>query len=192
MMSGDFNGTPRGSNVFWGEIAPCEHMAQFYEDDGVLLDTLTGFIGGGIKAGESTVVIATADHLQALERRLSEVGLDLAAARATSRYIDMLADEALARFMIRRWPDDELFAKFIMEVIAKARGNGRRVRAFGEMVAILWARGDTAATVRLEYLWSQLCQKQEFSLFCAYPKSGFTEDASKSVAEICAAHSRVI
>jgi hypothetical protein len=34
------------SNVFWGEIAPWEHVAQFYTHDGVLLDTLTGFCWG--------------------------------------------------------------------------------------------------------------------------------------------------
>lgn len=40
--------------------------------------------------------------------------------------------------------------------------------------------------------WHQLCQTEAFSLFCAYPKSGFTEDSSKSIREICEAHSRII
>lgn len=44
---------PGSSPVFWGEIAPCEHIAQFYEDDGILLDTLAGFVGGGLKAGKA-------------------------------------------------------------------------------------------------------------------------------------------
>ena len=42
----------RGSEVFWGEISPCEHLVQFYEEDGVFLDTLEGFVGGGLRAGE--------------------------------------------------------------------------------------------------------------------------------------------
>ena len=58
------------SQVFWGEIAPCEHIAQFYENDGVLIDTLTGFVAGGLERGESTIVIATPDHLRSLEERL--------------------------------------------------------------------------------------------------------------------------
>jgi hypothetical protein len=45
-MSGDADLESHGSPVFWGEIAPCEHIAQFYEHDGVLLDTLAGFVGG--------------------------------------------------------------------------------------------------------------------------------------------------
>ncbi len=180
------------SNVFWGETAPCEHIAQFYEDDGVLLDTLTGFVGGGLKSGESTIVIATADHLKALEQRLCDSGVDVEAARSRNQYIDMLAEQALAKFMVKRWPDDQLFSDFVTDVISVARTNGRRVRAFGEMVALLWARGDTAATVRLEFLWQQLCRAQDFSLFCAYPKAGFTDDPTKSPAKICEAHSRVI
>jgi len=60
------------------------------------------------------------------------------------------------------------------------------------MTLLLLARGDTAATVRLEYLWHRVCQSQAYSLFCGYPKAGFTEDPSKSIAEICAAHSRII
>ena len=94
--------------------------------------------------------------------------------------------------MVKQWPDDNLFSDFVTDLIERARAKGRRVRAFGEMVALLWARGDEAATIRLEYLWHQICQSQKFSLFCAYPKTGFIEDPSKSMSEICAAHSRII
>jgi len=191
-MSSNLDLQSSRSPVFWGEIAPCEHIAQFYDDEGVLLDTLAGFIGGGLKAGEGTIVIATAEHLKALERRLEASGLDLALAKSQNQYIAMLADEGLARFMVNQWPDDKLFANFVTELIARAQVKGRRVRAFGEMVALLWARGDVAATVRLEFLWHQICQSQAFSLFCAYPKAGFTEDPLKSLDVIRATHSRII
>jgi hypothetical protein len=181
-----------GTNVFWGEIAPSEHIAQFYEDDGVLLDTLVGFIGGGFKSGESAIVIATADHLKALEERLDASSVDLATARSQDQYISLVAEEALARFMVKQWPDEKLFSDLVTELIGRARARNRRVRAFGEMVALLWARGDQAATIRLEYLWHQICQSQLFSLFCAYPKTGLTEDSSESMSQICAAHSRII
>ncbi len=108
------------------------------------------------------------------------------------RYIAMSAETALARFMVNQWPDDQLFANFVTELIARAQQNGRRVRAFGEMVALLWARGDAAATVRLEHLWNQICRSHNFPLLCAYPKTGCTEDASESIRNICAAHTRVI
>jgi hypothetical protein len=181
-----------GTNVFWGEIAPYEHIAQFYEHEGVLLDTLVGFIGGGLKAGESAIVIANTEHLKVLEERLAASSVDVATARSQDQYLTLEAEEALARFMVKQWPDDKLFSDFVTDLIARARANNRRVRAFGEMVALLWARGDEAATIRLEYLWHQICESQKFSLFCAYPKTGFTEDPSKSIDQICAAHSRII
>jgi hypothetical protein len=191
-MSGKINFEVTGNPVFWGEIAPCEHIAQFYEHDSVLLDALIGFIGGGLEAGESTIVIATPAHLKALEQGLLDAGVDVVSALVEHRYIALSAEEALKRFMVKQWPDDQLFAAFVTDLITQARANGRGVRAFGEMVALLWARGDVAATVRLEYLWQQLCRTEKFSLFCAYPKTGFTKDSSKSIREICEAHSRII
>jgi len=181
-----------GSQIFWGEIAPCEHLAQFYEHDGVLLDTLTGFIGGGLNAGESTIVIATPGHLRALRNRLVAANVDLVSAVREDRYLTLDAETALSMFMVGDWPDDRLFANLVAGLIGRARAEDRSVRAFGEMVALLWEKGQAAATVRLEYLWSQFCKSHSFSLFCAYPKAGFTKDPSQSLAEICAAHTRVI
>jgi hypothetical protein len=180
------------NQVFWGEIAPCEHIAQFYEHDGVLLDTLSGFIGGGLIAGESTIIIATSEHLRALRERLVAANVDLVTAIIEDRYITLNAEIALSSFMVGDWPDDQLFADLVTGLIRRARVNDGRVRAFGEMVALLWAKGHAAATVRLEYLWQQYCQSRNFSLLCAYPKAGFTKDPLNSMAEICEAHDRVI
>src|ERR1700680_2295630 len=105
-MSSNVDSQSSRPEVFWGEIAPCDHIAQFYENDGVLLDTLAGFIGGGLKAVESTIGIATADTLEALEQRLEAAGVDVATARSQDQYIAVLGEEALARFMVRQWPDD--------------------------------------------------------------------------------------
>ena len=179
------------ANVFWGEISPCEHFVQIYEDDIAFLDTLEGFIGNGLQAGDSAIVIATEAHLDALEARLTAQGVDLTTARREDRYIDLDAELSLARFMVNGWPDDRLFVAFVTGILKRARRKGQRVRAFGEMVALLWARGDHAATVRLEHIWQKLCQAESFSLFCAYPKVGFTENASASINTLCAAHSKV-
>src|ERR1700674_4885625 len=91
-----------GTQIFWGEIAPCEHIAQFYEHDGVLLDSLVGFIGGGLKAGESAIVIATSEHLKALEERLQASSVDVATAQSQDRYITLEAEKALDRFMVKQ------------------------------------------------------------------------------------------
>jgi hypothetical protein len=183
---------PTGGDVFWGEIAPCEHLVQIYEDACAFLDSLEGFVAGGLRAGDSVIVIATAAHLQDLDERLLAQGLDIAAAQARDQYIFADAEATLAKFMVNGWPDELLFTQTVSELLVRARHGGRRVRAFGEMVALLWADGHNGATVRLEHLWHAFCQSEAFSLFCAYPRSGFTQDASASIAEICATHSRVV
>lgn len=179
-------------DVFWGEISPCEHLVQIYQDDDIFLDTLEGFVGGGIIAGDGVVVIATDIHRAALEARLTNHGIDVAMKAAQNQYLALDAEETLSKFMIDGWPDEVLFRNLVKSILQRAKDGGRRVRAFGEMVAILWAQGNNEATVRLEYLWHRLCREELFSLFCAYPQSGFTGDASASIKEICEAHSRVL
>ena len=39
--------------VFWGELAPCEHVLQIYDEDAPFMDSLQGFVGEGLARGES-------------------------------------------------------------------------------------------------------------------------------------------
>ena len=184
--------SPSESQIFWGEIAPCEHLVQLYEDGNVFLDTLEGFVGGGLLAGDGIVVIATEAHLQALQMRLLANGFDVDSAVRTNQYVAVEAAEALAKFMTNGWPDERKFEGVVHNLLTRARGNGRKVRAFGEMVALLWAGGHRNAVVRLEQLWHGLCTKEAFALLCAYPKSGFVKPASISANDICQLHSKVL
>src|SRR5581483_10824282 len=64
--------------------------------------------------------------------------------------------------------------------------------AFGEMVALLWAQGNTEAAIRLEQLWNQLAEKHSFHLHCAYPLSLFPHASdTKGMERICVEHSQV-
>ena len=190
-MATDIHINSTGPKTFWGEIAPCQHIVQLYEDDGVFLDTLWGFVGGGLRVGDGVIVIATAELVKALEARLSSF-LDLRLRKSQDQYIPLEAEPTLSRFMRNGWPDEELFGELVSDLLTRARGDGRHVRAFGEMVALLWARGEQGATVRLEHLWHQFCQAQSFSLLCSYPRAGFTKDASASLRAICQAHSSLL
>src|SRR6185295_1252417 len=95
--------------------------------------------------------------------------------------------------MVRGSPDEGLFNAVIGGLGGKTKKNGRGLRAFGEMVALLWAEEKSEAAIRLEGLWNDLGKRQSFSLFCAYPLKGFRgADHSEPFAHICQAHSRVI
>jgi hypothetical protein len=173
-------------------MSACEHFVQIYEAEDVFMDTLAGFVSGGLSPGHSAVVIATSEHRAELDRRLAAMGVDVESAQARDQFISLDAKQVLSRFMVNGWPDDARFKAVIGEILDRARQGGREVRAFGEMVALLWAEGYCAATVRLEHLWQRICEDESFSLFCAYPKTGFTEDPIDSITRVCAAHSKVL
>ena len=180
------------ADIFWGEIAPCDHVVQIYENDGVFLDALSGFIGGGINSGECVIVIARGTHLKAIESRLNGYGIRVDTLIEDDRYIPLDAEEMLAKFMVNGWPDEELFMQTVSALIKRGNCKQRRIRAFGEMVALLWAQGLNGATVHLEYLWNKFSEQNEFCLFCAYPKTGFTQDINDSIMSICGCHTKMI
>jgi hypothetical protein len=181
------------AGVFWGEIAPCNHLVQIYETDDILLDTLEGFISSGFDSGDSVIIIATAIHLQSLNKRLRTKGYDIEKLVASRHFMPLDAEQSLKAFMVNGWPDDGLFFDFVKAVLTLAKGDGnRKVRAFGEMVAILWGQGFSGATVQLEHLWNKFCESEDFCLFCSYPKIGFTQDAYTSINQICSTHAKVI
>jgi len=178
-------------DAFWAEMSVCEHFVQIYDADDMFLDTLAGFISGGLADGHAAVVIATPAHRHALDRRLAALGHEPVSARARDQFISLDAEATLAKFMVAGWPDKALFAETVLEILEPLARQGRKVRAFGEMVALLWAQGDHDATIRLEHLWHQLCHEQSLALFCAYPKIGFTEAPAESIAGVYLAHSKV-
>ena len=64
-----------------------------------MIDALEGFVSTGLRAGEGVAVIGTATHVHELEKRLRAHWLDIDRARWEGRYVPMLAQETLTRFM---------------------------------------------------------------------------------------------
>ena len=173
------------------------HVVQFYTEDAVLLSAISRFIGTALGAGDAAVVIATRAHRDGLSQRLKERGFDVAGAVRLGRLIVVDAAETLSRFMRDGWPDTERFASVIGDFFDQIRavtGTDRpRVAAFGEMVALLWAEGNSEAAIRLEELWNDLARTHSFSLHCAYPITNFNRDEDgEAFLKICSAHSAVI
>ncbi len=181
----------------WSDHDHSGHVVQFYGEDGFLLDELSRFIGTALGAGEAAVVIATKEHRDGLARRLQTWGLDSGKAIAQGRYIPLDAAETLAKIAPDGWPDPVRFAEIVGGVIARAvtvrEGDPRRIAAFGEMVALLWADGRPDAAIELEKLWNGLAKTYSFHLRCAYPMSSFCrEEHGDLLLKVCAEHSAVI
>jgi signal transduction histidine kinase len=177
----------------WSDIGASDHFIQLYEEDAHLLDTVSRFTSTGLEAGEAVVVIATQVHRDHLEARFRAHGVDLTTMRKQGQYVPLDATETLAQFMVNGWPDPRRFADVVGSAIAQARGRYARVRAFGEMVALLWAEGNEDAALQLEKLWGYLIEIHTFPLFCAYPMSCFSRAVhAKKLLKICDEHSHII
>jgi signal transduction histidine kinase len=177
----------------WSGMREPEHFVQFYETDSFLLNSLSDFMGAGLRAGDACIVVATQVHRESLEERLRANGLDVAAARARGQYVSLDACEMLSKLMIEGAPDPKRFAKVVGDIIARAAEGRQHVRIFGEMVALLWAEGLNSAALQLEELWNDLHKTRSFLLFCAYPICNFDEaTAGGGIGEVCTAHSRII
>jgi hypothetical protein len=61
--------------------------------------------------------------------------------------------------MVNGSPDRERFHRMLDEILALAtRGReGSRVRAYAEMVDLLWRDDSSSAAIRLEELWNEAC-----------------------------------
>jgi hypothetical protein len=184
-------GEQHRTDYFWGQVSPCEHLVEFYEDEGRFLDMLARFVLDGLGNREAVVAIANVSHLATLRARVAAAGFDVPALQACGRYVPLDAAATLSQIMVDGWPDEARFEHVIGQVIAHARRDGRAVRAFGEMVALLWGQGQHDAALRLERLWDRHCSRAGTAVLCAYPRIGATRDLTESVAEVCALHSQV-
>jgi signal transduction histidine kinase len=174
-------------------VAETEHVVQFYEQDAFLLDEVAAYLGAALREGGACIVIATPEHRSGIAQRLRASGADLAGAGRDGRFVMLDAAETLARIMANGAPDRTRFVEVVGELVGRAARDGRRVRAFGEMVALLVDEGNPAAAVRLERLWNDLGQTHTFSLVCAYPMDRFGGGARAGLLhELCTAHSSVI
>lgn len=176
----------------WDDLGASDHVLLLYDAEAHLLDALSRFTGSGLAAGEAVVIIATPPHRDQLEARLCAQGVDLATARAQGQYVPLDAAETLATFMVDGWPDARRFLDVVGGIIPRGGDQYPRVRAFGEMVALLWADGHGDAALRLEQLWKALATIHDFALLCAYPLRGFDRAVhGQPFLQICMAHAHV-
>jgi signal transduction histidine kinase len=165
---------------------PAEHVVQFYREDGFLLDAVARFVIAGVHDGDSVIVVATADHLAVLERALSAADIPLAELSMRGRLRLCDARETLARLMTGDAIDPNRFAELVPPMIEEARKASASggVRAFGEMVNILWSAGNEAAVMRLEELWQEIVASEHVPLLCGYDMGSLGGAAAEHLIDV--------
>ena len=156
------------------------HAVRFFNDSESLCRIVAAFLADGFAKGEAAVVIAVPEHAAAIEDCLRQDGLDVSSLKRLGDLVMLDAREALETFMADGMPDPGAFRHNIGGVIAQvSRGHGNcAVRAYGEMVNLLWKDGLEASAIRLETLWNDLSSTHEFKLLCGYSMGHFYKGTS--------------
>jgi DcmR-like sensory protein len=168
------------------------HAVRFYEDDASLCRMAAGFLSEGLAAESPAIVVATPTHRAGIEQELAALSVDLDELQRSGALLFIDAEEALAEFMIDGLPDAERFQAVFSHAIVKVcqERSNRVVRAYGEMVDVLWKNGNHVGAIRLEMLWNQLANWHRFSLLCGYSMGHFYKDAP--FMDICREHTHVV
>lgn len=185
----------------WAELLiraePGAHLAQLYgDDDRLLARNVSRYLEEGLHRGDGLVVVATSEHTAAIARHLvEEESTALADAERTGRMRWLPAGETLEKLRVDGKLDEAAFRAVIGEVLASARAasNTGQVRAFGEMVSLLWEAGREEETRRLEALWNGTLAEYACSLYCAYRLDLFSREAAATdIAPIVCSHDHLL
>jgi hypothetical protein len=187
---------PQGS---WGGLlasaGPRDHIVQLYQDQEFLNRAVCRFAASAMAHGEGVILVPTSAHWDAFRPRLEAEGVDITVAERSGQLTVVDADELLPQFMRDAMPDAPVFLGLAGEVIAKARSGARypKVRWWGEMVNILWERGDVAASMALEDQFDHLAHEHEIAIFCSFVMDNFDGDVhSRMLPRLGQNHSHLI
>jgi hypothetical protein len=92
-------------------------------------------------------------------------------------------------------PDRQRFREIIGAQVASMIEIWRpfQLVAYGDMVDILYTRGDADAAIELERLWDELAHRYGFALYCAYDAKQFSHDNHRAAFDaICRHHDLII
>ena len=173
------------------------HTLIFYEDDSALLDGLSQSICAAICSGNSAIVVATAEHHNGLVSFLRARCPNAHNAIIEGRLFLLDANEILSKIMVGGQLDPDraitVLGNHVAILAAAAYGEDPHVFAFGELVAILWERGNQTAALHLELLCRQLSERRALQLCCGYPLRLFPTDTDPSpIIEIKSRQTRVL
>jgi DcmR-like sensory protein len=184
------------TDALLGSAKPGTHLLQFYAaDPGQLAKNVGKYFADGFDTGCTAVLVTTPEHRDAIFDVLAarDWSADVLTREGLLEVFD--ASQTLPKIMVDGWPDAERFDAVIGGAIRKANGrsSGAGTRAFGEMVGLLWGRGQFPAAIRLELLWNRLLERTRFCLFCAYPVDILGIDFEAGIVDpLLCAHTHVI
>ena len=176
-----FGSTPR---------APRDHLVTFVDGDDELIASLVSFAVVAWRRQEPVVVIATQEHRDQLDVALHDAGWQPHRLRESGRLVTVDASDLLQSILVDGRLDAQLFRSKALALLDGVRPG--RVSIFGEMVRLLWERGDVVTALALEECWNALAEERSFTLLCGYAHTLLDPTSLADVGRVCALHSDVL
>jgi|SRR5882672_1094559 len=181
-------------NAMASPIYDHHHAVQFYGDDDHLCSTIAAFLAQGFVDRHPAIVIATPAHTICVLDQLRARMIDVDKAQNCGDLVLLDAQQTLDLFMEDDIPDAERFEKSIGGLVAdllRTRPERTLIRAYGEMVDVLWREGKPEAAIRLEILWNKLANEYGIALLCGYSMGNFFKQTAL-FEEVCRQHTHVM
>ena len=167
--------------------APVDHFVWFYEERAHLIAKVAEFAADGLRAGEQVILIAT----QRSPSRHRRTSWRSPTARHGAVCRPSMRSRRAARVLPRRCDRPPSLRQLRRRARPRRRGEGP-VRAFGEMVALLWADGAVREAIELEALWCEFARIESFSLLAPIRRSVVLDEPLHApVNAVCALHSEI-
>lgn len=168
------------------------HAVQFYSSDDRLFCAVAGFLAEGLIEGQPGLVIATPAHRAGILHQLSARLIDVERAQRNGVLVLLDSGRMLDTFMVDGAPQASAFethiGRLIEQLVEGREATG--LRAYGDIVNILWQASQREAAIQLELLWNKLARRFGFSLLCGYDMGHFFKQTDELHA-VCEQHSHV-
>jgi hypothetical protein len=171
------------------------HVVHFYDEHHALADSACAFLAGGLLRGAPAVVIVAAGRREIFRTCLSQMGIDLERATRTRQLVMLDSEETLNQLLVDGMPNEQRFREVIAALIAAQIEIWRpsKLLAYGDMVDLLFARGEKDAALALEALWDDLAHRLGFALYCAYDGRFISKGNDRAAFDaICRHHGSIV
>jgi hypothetical protein len=180
---------------FLAEPPQCGHAVQVYGDVAELAESVAAFLAAGIEAGEPALVAAGVEHQIVFTNQLADLGWSADQLVRDGLLVTADAQELTNVIVDDGRPQRDTFRRVVGGLLdrAQAAANGQRLRAFGELVDVLVARGLADAALELEGLWNELLAERDVTLLCGYRVDVFDHEQQAALLPgVCRTHSHVL
>ena len=165
-------------------VPPHCHAMTYFEDAAQLGAEIAAFVAEGLSVGQPALILTSPEHHVAIAAELRARGIDVASAVAAGDLQLADAEETLAGLIGENGlPDAAVYHRNVGRVVQDLLdGRSGPVRIFGDMVDLLWQRGQYDAAMRIELLSNQLAVLHPISVICGYSMGHFFKKTQKLTA----------